>query len=111
MLKCGLGFIALLFVFGRYDVFATLIDKIESLDKFTGKAVPLSGRIEQYTAFIHDIFLTPTATAAPPASLAAGSFSPSPSSSDSAGEQKKTGSSSTPSTSAGHTSFSFSSCS
>ena len=59
MLKCGLGFIALLFVFGRYDVFATLIDKIESLDKFTGKAVPLSGRIEQYTAFIHDIFLAP----------------------------------------------------
>ena len=63
MLKCGLGFIALLFVFGRYDVFATLIDKIESLDNFTGKAVPLSGRIEQYTAFIHDIFLTPTASA------------------------------------------------
>lgn len=63
MLKCGLGFIALLFVFGRYDVFATLIDKIESLNKFTGKAVPLSGRIEQYTAFIHDIFLTPAASA------------------------------------------------
>lgn len=63
MLKCGFGFIALLFVFGRYDVFATLIDKIESLNKFTGKAVPLSGRIEQYTAFIHDIFLTPAASA------------------------------------------------
>lgn len=63
MIKCGLGFIALLLAFGRYDVFATLLDKIESLSKFTGKAVPLDGRIEQYSSFVHDIFFAPTASA------------------------------------------------
>ena len=63
MVKCGLGFILLLLAFGRYDVLATLPEKIDSLNKFTGKSISLGGRVEQYTAFIHDIFLAPAASA------------------------------------------------
>lgn len=62
MFKCGFGFLALLLAFGRYDVLATLIDKIESLSKFTGKVVPLDERIDQFTAFLHDIFFAPAAS-------------------------------------------------
>ena len=63
MVKCGLGFILLLLAFGRYDVLATLPEKIDSLNKFTGKSVSLGGRVEQYTTFVHDIFLAPAASA------------------------------------------------
>lgn len=63
MVKCGFGFLALLLAFGRYDVLATLVDKIESLGKFTGKAVPLDERLYQFSAFIHDIFFAPAASA------------------------------------------------
>lgn len=63
MLKCGLGYLMLLLAFGRFDVLYTLFDKVVSLSKFSGKAVPLDERIYQYTAFVHDIFLTPAAAA------------------------------------------------
>lgn len=61
MIALGLGYVALLLACGRFDVLATIAEKIESLGKFTGAKVSLTDRINQYSGFIHDIFLAPAA--------------------------------------------------
>ncbi len=62
MVRRGLGFMLLLLMCGRFDIFYSLFKKVHSLQTFTGKEVAISDRIFQFTGFVHDCFLAPAAS-------------------------------------------------
>lgn len=62
MLRRGAGFAALLLAWGRFDVYYSLLAKIESLCNFTGEEISFSDRLRQFTGFVHDCFLAPAAS-------------------------------------------------
>lgn len=62
MLRRGVGFAALLLAWGRFDVYYSLLAKIESLCSFTGEEISFSDRLRQFTGFVHDCFLAPAAS-------------------------------------------------
>lgn len=57
-----LGFALLLLACGRFDIYYSFLAKINTLRTFTGKEVPFSNRLYQYTGFVHDCFLAPAAS-------------------------------------------------
>lgn len=62
MLRRGAEFAALLLAWGRFDVYYSLLAKIESLCSFTGEEISFSDRLRQFTGFVHDCFLSPAAS-------------------------------------------------
>ncbi len=59
MVKACLSFIALMLAFCRFDIIYNLISKIRQLIGYTGKAVPLSSKLYQFTAFVRYCFVAP----------------------------------------------------
>lgn len=61
MVKYGLEFVALMLVFCRFDVIFNLMSRISYLSRFTGKTVTFADKIYQYTDFICNCFIAPSA--------------------------------------------------
>ena len=59
--KSVLGFIVLLFSFGRLDVFLNFFERTNLLFVFTG-GEGIAGRINQYSSFVSSCFIAPNAT-------------------------------------------------
>lgn len=63
--KVGLSFVAIMLVFNRFDVFASLSDKVTALNRFTGKNLTMVDKLEQYSHFVKTCFVAPPATVTP----------------------------------------------
>lgn len=61
MVRYGLEFVALMLVFCRFDVIFNLMSRISFLSDFTGKTVTFADKIYQYTDFICNCFIAPSA--------------------------------------------------
>ena len=61
MVKYGLEFATLIFVFCRFDVIFNLLKNASSLSSFAGGNVALKDKLFQYLAFIHNCFTAPKA--------------------------------------------------
>ena len=61
MVRYGLEFVALMLVFCRFDVIFNLMSRISFLSGFTGKTVTFADKIHQYTEFIRNCFIAPSA--------------------------------------------------
>lgn len=61
MVKYGLEFVALMLVCCRFDVIFNLMSRISFLSGFTGKTVTFADKIYQYTDFICNCFIAPSA--------------------------------------------------
>ena len=61
MVKYGLEFVALMLVFCRFGVIFNLMSGISFLSRFTGKTVTFADKIHQYTEFIGNCFIAPSA--------------------------------------------------
>ena len=62
MLKCGLGFTAVILAFGRFDVFYSLFGQAAFLSDFSGKKLTFADKALQYSEFIKKIFYAPNAS-------------------------------------------------
>lgn len=63
--KVGVSFVAVMLVFNRFDVFASLGDKVTALNRFTGKNLTMVDKLEQYSHFVKTCFVAPPATVTP----------------------------------------------
>lgn len=61
ILKCAFGFIAAMLCFGRADVLYTSFKSLSSLRAFMGEELSFGEKISQYTSFIRNLFLAPSA--------------------------------------------------
>lgn len=61
----GMKFIALIFAFGRFDVFYNLGENISMLNAFGGETIPFLEKIWQYTIFIKNCLFTPATVVTP----------------------------------------------
>lgn len=64
MVRCGLGFLAMLLVFCRFDVLFNAVSKFVLYSNFFGKELGFSDKFYQFTAFISSCLLRPDAGAA-----------------------------------------------
>ena len=63
--KYGLEFIMLLLVFCRFDVIYNLVWRVEFLQQFVGENITVMDKLSQYTVFIRNCFLAPSARIIP----------------------------------------------
>ncbi len=61
MVKCGLGFVAVMLLFCRFDVFFNLASSITFIGSNTGASLSFAEQFFQYTAFIRNYFMAPAA--------------------------------------------------
>ena len=61
IIKYGLEFTVLLLTFCRFDVIFNLLQKYLTLSQFTGRTIPFTDKIYQYTEFIKNCFISPRA--------------------------------------------------
>lgn len=60
-LKYGFGFIGLMLLFGRFDLFYNLFAQVRMYSSFTGQTVTFSDKLLQFFEFIHNCILPPNA--------------------------------------------------
>ena len=60
-IKYGLGFIGIMLLFCRFDIFFNLTSCINTLNSFTGTNISLINKVYQYIEFIKNYFIAPNA--------------------------------------------------
>jgi len=63
MFRTGIEFLLMVFLFCRLDVLLDSADNMSALSKFSGEAVSLGNRLQQYTHFVRNLFIAPKAGA------------------------------------------------
>lgn len=64
MVLHGAGFLALLLLFGRFDVLYSSLERSAQLSSFTAVTLPFSDKLRQFLSFLCSCFLAPRAGAA-----------------------------------------------